>query len=176
MKIAAMVGTRPEVVKMAPIIRASLAAGVETLVLHSGQHYSRDMSAVFFEQLGLPAPDHNLRVGSGSHVFQIGTTLLRLEKVLEAERPDIVLVEGDTNTVLAAGLTTNKMGIRLGHVEAGLRSYDRQMPEEINRILVDHLADELYAPTVTAARNLRREAIDESRITVTGNTVAPGSL
>ncbi len=166
-----MVGTRPEVVKMAPVIRAAIEAGIETVVLHSGQHYSRDMSEIFFDQLDLPAPDHNLEVGSGSHPFQIGTMLLRLEQVLADERPDILLVEGDTNTVLAAGLTANKMGIRVGHVEAGLRSADRQMPEEINRILVDHLADELYAPTASAADNLRREGIDPERISVTGNTV-----
>ncbi len=171
MKIAVMVGTRPEVVKMAPVIRASREAGIETIVLHSGQHYSTDLSGIFFEQLELPLPDHNLHVGSGSHPFQIGTMLLRLEEVLEAEEPEIMVVEGDTNTVLAAGLAANKMGIRLGHVEAGLRSHDRQMPEEINRILVDHLADELYAPTATAADNLRREAIAGNRITITGNTV-----
>lgn len=171
MRVAVMVGTRPEVVKMAPVIRASRAAGLHTIVLHSGQHYSPTMSAIFFEQLGLPPVDHNLDVGSGSHAYQLGTVLLRLEAVLEREGPDILLVEGDTNTVLAAGLTANKMGIRVGHVEAGLRSDDRTMPEEINRILVDHLADELFAPTLTSAENLRSEGIGGNRITVTGNTV-----
>lgn len=171
MKIAVIVGTRPEIVKMAPIIRASHAAGHETVVIHSGQHYSPNMSDIFFEQLDLPLPDHNLDVGSGSHPFQIGSVLLRLEDVLSSVTPDILLVEGDTNTVLAAGLTANKMGIRVGHVEAGLRSHDRTMPEEINRIIVDHLSDELYAPTVKAARNLQGEAIDDERIAVTGNTV-----
>jgi UDP-N-acetylglucosamine 2-epimerase (non-hydrolysing) len=171
MKIAIVVGTRPEVVKMAPVIRAAEAAGASTMVLHSGQHYSSDMSAVFFAELDLPAPRVNLAVGSGSHPVQIGTMLLRLEEVLETERPDIVLVEGDTNTVLAAGLTANKMGIRVGHVEAGLRSGDRTMPEEINRIIVDHFADELYAPTGNAAANLRGEGIADERVVVTGNTV-----
>lgn len=171
MKLAAAVGTRPELVKMAPIIRAAAHAGIDLVVIHTGQHYAADMSDVFFEQLELPQPHHNLAVGSGTHAYQIGTMLLRLEQILAAENPDIVLVEGDTNTVLAAAVTANKMGLRVGHVEAGLRSHDRTMPEEVNRILVDHLADELYAPTAAAARNLELEGIPAGRITITGNTV-----
>lgn len=171
MKVAVVVGTRPEIVKMAPVIRACRARGVRSVLIHSGQHYSFEMDGVFFRELGLPRPKVNLRVGSGSHAFQIGETAKRIEPVLVRERPDAVLVEGDTNTVVAAGLAASKLGIRVGHVEAGLRSYDRAMPEELNRILTDHLADWCFAPTRGAAAILRGEGIPASRIRVTGNTV-----
>jgi UDP-N-acetylglucosamine 2-epimerase (non-hydrolysing) len=170
-KLAVVVGTRPEIIKMAPIIRAANERDVPLVVLHTGQHYSFEMDGVFFEQLELPPPTHNLNVGSGSHGFQISSIIAALEAVLMDERPDEVLVEGDTNSVLAAGLIANKMGQRVGHVEAGLRSYDRSMPEEINRILVDHLADDLFAPTDHARDILLGEAVPAPRIHVTGNTV-----
>ena len=170
-RIAIVVGTRPEIVKMAPVVRACQTRGVPFLLLHTGQHYSFEMDGVFFEELGLPQPHHNLEVGSGSQVYQIGSIVTGIESLLEAEKPDVLLVEGDTNSVLAAGLAAHKMGIQVGHVEAGLRSYDRRMPEEINRILTDHLSDWLFAPTARARDILRGEGVAESRIHVTGNTV-----
>jgi len=170
MKLAIVVGTRPEIIKLAPVIRACLARDVPFLVLHTGQHYSFELDGVFFEQLELPRPKHNLNVGSGSHGFQISAIMSGIESILDAERPDEVLVEGDTNSVLAAGLAANKLGLRVGHVEAGLRSYDRSMPEEINRILVDHLAEDLFAPTKRARDILLGEGIEPERVHVTGNT------
>ena len=171
MKIGILVGTRPEIIKMAPVVRACETRGVPYLLLHTGQHYSFEMDGVFFQELGLPAPHHNLSVGSGSQVYQIGAIVSGLESILERERPDVMLVEGDTNSVLAAGIAAQKKGIRVGHVEAGLRSYDRTMPEEINRILTDHLSDHLYAPTEHSRGLLLGEGIPSSRIVVTGNTV-----
>ncbi len=171
MKIAIVVGTRPEIIKMAPVVRACIARGVPHLLLHTGQHYSFEMDGVFFEELGLPRPHRNLEVGSGSQSYQIAAVVGGLSPILEQERPDVVLVEGDTNSVLAAALAANKTGIAVGHVEAGLRSYDRRMPEEINRILTDHLADWLFAPTAGARDLLRGEGLPAGRIHVTGNTV-----
>jgi UDP-N-acetylglucosamine 2-epimerase (non-hydrolysing) len=170
-KIAIVVGTRPEIIKMAPVVRACEARGVPYLLLHTGQHYSFEMDGVFFRELGLPAPHANLEVGSGTQVYQIGAIVTGMEPILEPERPDVLLVEGDTNTVLAAALAAQKMGIAVGHVEAGLRSYDRTMPEEINRILTDHLSDHLFAPTEHSRRILLGEGVAEHRVVVTGNTV-----
>jgi UDP-N-acetylglucosamine 2-epimerase (non-hydrolysing) len=160
MKPAVVVGTRPEIIKMAPVV-----------LVHTGQHYSFEMDGVFFAELGLPAADVNLDVGSGTQVYQTASVMSGFESFAAAHRPDIVLVEGDTNSVLAAALASNKTGIAVGHVEAGLRSYDRSMPEEINRILTDHLADLLFAPTSRARDILRGEGIAPERIEVTGNTV-----
>ena len=171
MKIAIVVGTRPEIVKMAPVVRACQMRKTPFLLLHTGQHYSFEMDGVFFEELGLPRAHHNLEVGSGSHPAQIGAILTGMEPILVDERPDVLLVEGDTNSVLAAALCAHKLGIRVGHVEAGLRSYDRRMPEEINRILTDHLSDDLFAPTEHSRRILLGESIPDARIHVTGNTV-----
>ncbi|HEV2105416.1 MAG TPA: UDP-N-acetylglucosamine 2-epimerase (non-hydrolyzing) [Candidatus Eisenbacteria bacterium] len=171
MKVAIVVGTRPEIIKMAPVVRACAARGVPHVVLHTGQHYSFDMDGVFFEELELPRPQANLEVGSGSQAFQVGAIVSGMAPLLERERPDWVLVEGDTNSVLASALAAHKLGVRVGHVEAGLRSYDRRMPEEINRILTDHLADHLYAPTEHARATLRGEQVADARIRVTGNTV-----
>jgi len=169
--IAIVVGTRPEIIKMAPIVRACVDLGEPFLLLHTGQHYSFAMDGVFFRELELPAPHHNLEVGSGSQAYQIGAIVSGLEPILTRERPQVLLVEGDTNSVLAAGLAANKLGVRVGHVEAGLRSYDRTMPEEINRILTDHLADHLFAPTAHARDLLLGEGVAAGRIHVTGNTV-----
>jgi UDP-N-acetylglucosamine 2-epimerase (non-hydrolysing) len=170
-KIGIVVGTRPEIIKMAPIVRACIARRAPYLLLHTGQHYSFEMDGVFFKELGLPAPHRNLEVGSGTQAYQIGSIILGMAPILEEERPDVLLVEGDTSSVLAAGLTANKLGIRVGHVEAGLRSYDRTMPEEINRLLADQLADWLFAPTETSRRILLGEGVRPERIHVTGNTV-----
>ena len=169
--LAIVVGTRPEIIKMAPIVRACVSRGAPYRLLHTGQHYSFEMDGVFFRELELPAPHDNLEVGSGSQAYQIGAIVTGITPIFERERPDVVLVEGDTNSVLAAGLAAHKLGIRVGHVEAGLRSYDRTMPEEINRILTDHLADHLFAPTENARRILIGEGIGDGRIHVTGNTV-----
>jgi UDP-N-acetylglucosamine 2-epimerase (non-hydrolysing) len=144
---------------------------VPYLLLHTGQHYSFELDGVFFTELGLPAPHRNLEVGSGSQSYQLAAVIEGLAPVLVEERPDVVLVEGDTNSVLAAALAANKSGIAVGHVEAGLRSYDRRMPEELNRVLTDHLADWLFAPTPGARDILRGEGLPASRIHVTGNTV-----
>jgi len=171
MKIAVVVGTRPEIIKMAPVVRACRTRGARCLLLHTGQHYSFEMDGVFFRELGLPAADVNLEVGSGSHPAQIGAIVTGMEPILNAEKPDVLLVEGDTNSVLAAALCAHKLGIRVGHVEAGLRSYDRRMPEEINRVLTDHLSDDLFAPTEHSRTILLGESIPAERIHVTGNTV-----
>jgi UDP-N-acetylglucosamine 2-epimerase (non-hydrolysing) len=170
-KIAIVVGTRPEIIKMAPVVRACIARQVAYVLLHTGQHYSFEMDGVFFRELELPEPRHNLEIGSGSQAYQIAAIVSGMEPLLKTERPDILLVEGDTNSVLAAALAANKLGVRVGHVEAGLRSGDRGMPEEINRILTDHLSDELFAPTSGARDTLLGEGIAERRVHVTGNPV-----
>jgi UDP-N-acetylglucosamine 2-epimerase (non-hydrolysing) len=171
MKISIIVGTRPEIIKMSPIIRECDREQLDYFILHTGQHYSYNMDRVFFEQLELPETKYNLDVGSGSHAEQTGKLLTGIEKVLIEEQPDIVLVEGDTNTVLAGSLAATKLHINVGHVEAGLRSYDRSMPEEINRILTDHSSDLLFAPTEKSRQILLKEGIDNKKIFVTGNTI-----
>lgn len=171
MNIAIMVGTRPEIIKMSPIIRDCERLHLDYFILHTGQHYSYDMDRIFFEQLELPEPKYNLDVGSGSHAEQTGHILIGVEKILQKENPNVVLVEGDTNTVLAGALAAAKLHIRVGHVEAGLRSYDRTMPEEINRVLTDHCSDFLFAPTEKSKQNLLKENIQENKIFITGNTI-----
>ena len=171
MKIAIVVGTRPEIIKMAPVVRACLARSVPYVLLHTGQHYSFELDGVFFRELELPDAHHNLEVGSGSQAYQIGSIVSGMEPLLEQERPDVLLVEGDTNSVLASALCAQKSGIAVGHVEAGLRSHDRTMPEEINRILTDHLSEYLFAPTPAARDILLGEGVADPRIFVTGNTV-----
>jgi len=176
MRIAIILGTRPEIIKMSPIIKELKKRRLDFFILHTGQHYSYNMDRVFFDQLKLPEPLYNLQIGSGTHAEETGKMLIGIERVLIKERPDIVLVEGDTNTVLAGALAASKMHIKVGHVEAGLRSYDREMPEEINRVLTDHVSDYLFAPTQKAKKNLLREGIDESKIFVTGNTIVDAVL
>ncbi len=171
MKVAVVLGTRPEIVKLSPVIRELEARHADYFILHTGQHYSYSLDKVFFEQLCLPEPKYNLEVGSGTHAEQTGKILIGVEKALRTESPDVVLVEGDTNSVLAGALAAVKLNIKVGHVEAGLRSYDRQMPEEINRILTDHCSDYLFPPTEKAKAILLGEGIPEEKIYVTGNTI-----
>lgn len=171
MKIAIVLGTRPEIIKMSPVVRALEERNANFLVIHTGQHYSYNLDRVFFEQLNLPPVKYNLEVGSGSHAEQTARALIGIERILQEEKPDIVLVEGDTNSALAGALAAVKLHIEVGHVEAGLRSYDRQMPEEINRILADHCSDFLFAPTEKSKAILLGEGILEKKIFVTGNTI-----
>lgn len=171
MKIAIVLGTRPEIIKMSPVVRALEERKANFLIIHTGQHYSYNLDRVFFEQLNLPPVKYNLEVGSGSHAEQTARALIGIERILQEEKPDIVLVEGDTNSALAGALAAVKLHIEVGHVEAGLRSYDRQMPEEINRILADHCSDFLFAPTEKSKAILLGEGILEKKIFVTGNTI-----
>ena len=170
MKVVTVVGARPEFIQIAPVSRALRARGHKEVLVHTGQHYDVSMSERFFEELELPRPDHNLGVGSASHGAQTAAMLERMEKVLTEERPDWVLVFGDTNSTLAGALAAAKLHVPVGHVEAGLRSYDRAMPEEINRVAVDHLADLLFTPTETGLANLRKEGL-ESRARLTGDVM-----
>jgi UDP-N-acetylglucosamine 2-epimerase (non-hydrolysing) len=171
MKITFVLGTRPEIIKMSPVIRECERLGLDFFVLHTGQHYSYNMDRVFFDQLKMPDASYNLDVGSGSHGVQTGKMLIGIEKVLVKEEPDVVLVQGDTNTVLAGALAASKLNIPLGHVESGLRCYDYSMPEEINRCVVDHLSDFLFAPTEFSRKVLVNEGISNTKIFLTGNTV-----
>lgn len=171
MKACVVVGTRPEIIKMSPIIKVLERRREDYFVAHTGQHYSYRMDRLFFKQLELPNPRYNLAVGSGSHAEETARILLGLEKILKEEHPDVVLVEGDTNSVLSASLASSKLMIPVGHIEAGLRSFDRSMPEELNRVVCDHLSTYLFAPTKVARDNLLREGISSGRISITGNTV-----
>ncbi len=170
-KIAIILGTRPEIIKMASIIRECQSQKLNYFILHTNQHYSEKLDRVFFKELELSQPKYNLNIGSGSHGAQTAQALIGIEKILLKEKPDIVLVEGDTNTVLAGALAATKLHIKVGHVEAGLRSYFREMPEEINRVLTDHCSDFLFAPTKKARDILIKEGISKSNIFVTGNTI-----
>ena len=158
MKVVSIVGNRPQFVKAAPLSRA-LRARVDEVLVHSGQHYDPELADLFFDELGVPRPDHALEVGSGTPIAQTALMLQRLEPLLVAEAPDMVLVYGDTTTTLAGALAAAKLGLRLGHVEAGLRSFDMTMPEEQNRVVADHLSDLLLCPTDVAVANLAREGI-----------------
>ncbi len=171
MRTAVVLGTRPEIIKMSPVIRELERKNADYYILHTGQHYSYNLDAIFFQQLKLREPKYNLEVGSGSHGEQTAKILTGIEKVLQQEHTDIILVEGDTNSVLAGALAAAKLHIKIGHVEAGLRSYDHNMPEEINRILVDHCSDYLFAPTEKAQLILLGEGISQEKIFVTGNTI-----
>ncbi len=172
MKIVHVIGTRPNFVKMAPIIAAVARERPDWShsLVHTGQHYDRLMSEVFHEELGIPEPDHMLGVGSGSHAVQTALILERIEPVLIDERPDLVLVPGDVNSTIAAALAAAKLEIPIGHVESGLRSFDRSMPEEVNRVLTDHLSTHLFMHSDEAEVNLRAEGVDEG-LHMVGNTM-----
>ena len=172
MKIANIVGARPNLVKIAPLLREmGRHPEIRPLLIHTGQHYDEALSSVFFRQMGIPQPDVNLEVGSGSHAWQTAEVLKRIEPVLLDQRPDLVLVVGDVNSTLAAALAAAKLGIPVAHVEAGLRSFDRTMPEEINRVLTDALADYLFATEEDAVDNLVREGRPRERIHLVGNVM-----
>lgn len=169
---AFVLGTRPEIIKLAPVIKECQRRNVSTYVIHTGQHYSESLDDVFFRQLELDPPDANLGVGSGSHGKQTGEMVPGIEEHLVEARPDVLFVQGDTNSTLAGALAACKLDdIEVAHIEAGLRSYDRDMPEERNRIIVDHAVDRLYPPTEETAALLRDEGISGDRITITGNTI-----
>lgn len=171
-KIIHVVGARPNFMKAAPVYRALNAyPSVVQKIIHTGQHYDANMSDIFFQQLAIPAPDINLHVGSGSHAQQTAEIIARFEPVVLHEKPDVVLVYGDVNSTVAAALVCAKLGIKIGHVEAGLRSFDRTMPEEINRLLTDQLADILFTPSEDGDRNLAREGIPASKIHMVGNVM-----
>jgi UDP-N-acetylglucosamine 2-epimerase (non-hydrolysing) len=173
MSIVAVVGTRPEIIKMAPIVKELEKRGVEFTFIHTGQHYDYEMSQVFIEKLDLPKPHESFVLESSNPAAQVGEMMIKLEKALErfwSRKPKVMLIQGDTNTMLATGLTALKLGIEIGHVEAGLRSFDWRMPEEHNRRMIDHVSHYLFAPTEIAKRNLLEEHV-WGEIFVTGNTV-----
>lgn len=172
MKVMHVVGARPNFMKAAPVFFAlAKRPNLTQRLVHTGQHYDVNMSRIFFQELGLPDPDVNLEVGSGSHAVQTAEVMMRFEKVVTAEKPDWVLVYGDVNSTVAAALVCAKLGIRVGHVEAGLRSFDRTMPEEINRLLTDQLADLLFTPSADGDENLIREGIPPHKICCVGNVM-----
>jgi len=170
MRVVSIVGARPQLVKLAPMAAALTAAGHEHLIVHTGQHYDADLSDVFFEGLGIPDPDIHLGVGSGTHGAQTGAVLTGLDPFLERTRPDWVLVYGDTNSTLAGAVSAVKLHLPVAHLEAGLRSFNRRMPEEHNRVLTDHAADLLLAPTEEAVRHLAAEGLAE-RTVLTGDVM-----
>jgi UDP-GlcNAc3NAcA epimerase len=176
LRIATVLGARPQFVKASVVSRALRESGADELIIHTGQHYDDDLSKVFFDELEIPEPHVNLGVGSGPHGAQTGRMLEGIETVLFEEKPDYVLVYGDTNSTVAGALAATKMHLPVAHIEAGLRSYNRRMPEEINRVLTDHIAEELFAPTETAVVNLLREGIELSRIHAVGDTMYDASL
>ncbi|HYE01185.1 MAG TPA: UDP-N-acetylglucosamine 2-epimerase (non-hydrolyzing) [Alphaproteobacteria bacterium] len=177
MRICTVVGARPQFIKAAAFSRVARATpGVEEFIVHTGQHYDGNMSAVFFEEMGIPEPQYNLAIGSGGHGAQTGRMLAAIEEILVERRPDWLLVYGDTNSTLAGALAAAKLHIPVAHVEAGLRSFNRRMPEEVNRVLTDHASDLLFAPTATAVENLRREGMPEARIRLSGDVMYDAAL
>lgn len=171
MKICIILGTRPEIIKLSPVISELKKQKIESFIIHSNQHYSENMDAIFFKELELDPPKYNLNIGSGGHSKQTGSILIHIEPILEKEKPDWVLVQGDTNTVLAGALAAHKLGIKVAHIEAGLRSFDKTMPEESNRIITDHISTLLFAVSKTQLENLNNEGIESEKVHVVGNTI-----
>lgn len=177
MKVVTVVGARPQFIKAAPVSRElRRRPGVREVLVHTGQHSDSDMSDVFFDELVIPAPDHRLRITGGRHGAMTGRMLEAVERVLVDECPDWVLVYGDTNSTLAGALAAAKLNLRVAHIEAGLRSWNRNMPEEVNRVLTDHAAALLFAPTAAAVENLRREGIGDARVHLVGDVMYDAAL
>lgn len=177
MKVLSVVGTRPNFVKMAPVVREILKRNIQHVLVHTGQHYDRELSKIFLSELKMPKLDYFLDVGSGSHGYQTGNMLSKLEEVILKEKPDFVMIPGDTNTSLAGALASSKvLDVSTCHIESGLRSFDRTMPEEVNRILIDHCSDFLFCPTETALLNLKTEGIPNERIFLVGDTMVQACL
>jgi UDP-N-acetylglucosamine 2-epimerase (non-hydrolysing) len=172
-KIISVVGARPNFMKIAPIHRAfqKYSDQVEHLICHTGQHYDAKMSKIFFEELELPKPDFYLGVGSGSHAEQTANVMIKFEEILLQEKPDLIIVVGDVNSTIACSLTASKLHIKIVHVEAGLRSGDRQMPEEVNRVLTDAISDLLFVTEKSGIENLKREGVDNGKVFFTGNVM-----
>lgn len=175
MKIATVVGARPQFIKMAPVSVELRRIKIDEVLIHTGQHYDYEMDRIFFEQLQIREPDYNLKVGSGTHAYQTGEMLKRLDGILIKEKPDLVLVYGDTNSTLAGALAAAKLKIPVAHVEAGLRCYDKSVPEEINRVLTDHLSEYLFPPTENAEKNLKAEGIT-GKVYLTGDVMLDATL
>ena len=177
MKCLTVIGARPQFIKAATVSRAFKSTpDIQEILVHTGQHYDENMSGVFFEELTIPKPDYNLNIGSGSHGAQTGRMLEAIEKVLLSEKPDWVLVYGDTNSTLAGAIAATKLHIPIVHIEAGLRSFNRKMPEEINRVLTDHSSDLLFPPTEVAVKNLQQEGITEDKIHLVGDVMYDAAL
>jgi len=176
MKVVSVVGARPQFIKAAVVSRTLREAGLLEVLVHTGQHYDPGLSEVFFRELDIPFPDYHLGIGGGTHGENTGRMIEAIERVLLEERPDWVLVYGDTDSTLAGAIAAVKLHIPVAHVEAGLRSFNRRMPEEINRVLTDHASDLLFAPSETAVRNLLREGIDEDRIKLVGDVMYDAAL
>lgn len=175
-KVLTVIGARPQFIKAAVVSRSLRERGIQEVLVHTGQHYDPGMSDIFFEQLDIKRPAHYLGVGSGSHGAMTGRQLEKIEEVLMVENPDWVLVYGDTNSTLAGALAAAKLHIPIAHVESGLRSFNRKMPEEINRVVTDHLSSLLFAPTLVAVRNLEREGIDSQRVLFSGDVMLDATL
>jgi UDP-N-acetylglucosamine 2-epimerase (non-hydrolysing) len=176
LKLAIAIGTRPEIIKLSPMIRLCESRKIDYILIHTNQHYSYEMDRIFFDDLELPHPTVNLNVGSGSHSYQTGRMLEGIEKILIKEKADITVIEGDTNTTLAGALASAKLQIPVAHVESGMRAFDMRLPEEINRILTDHCAHFLFCPTKTARNNLLCEGIKKSKTYLVGDTLADATL
>nr|MDO8109113.1 UDP-N-acetylglucosamine 2-epimerase (non-hydrolyzing) [Candidatus Sigynarchaeota archaeon] len=176
MKDAIIIGTRPEIIKCSPLIKLYEQKRVDFVLIHTNQHYSFNMDEIFFEELQLRKPDYNLNVGSGSHAEQTGKIMVGIEKLLQSEKIGCILVQGDTNTVMGSALAAAKLQVKIGHIEAGLRSFDRSMPEEINRVITDHISDYLFCPTERSRQNALAEGIPHDKIYLVGNTIVDATL
>lgn len=176
MKVVSVVGARPNFVKIAPLVQQFTERGISHILVHTGQHYDYDMSKVFFSDLDLPEPDKNLSVGSGTHAVQTGRMMAELERVFLEENPDLTVVVGDVNSTLAAAIASVKLGTPVAHVEAGYRSFDMRMPEEVNRVLVDRISQLLFAPTENAVLNLMNEGMKRESIHFVGNIMIEALL
>lgn len=170
-KICIVIGTRPEIIKMSPVIKECIKRKTDFFIIHTGQHYSFEMDQIFMKELSLPKPKYNLSVGSATHAIQTAKMLEGIETILIKEKPTVVLVQGDTNSVLSGAIAASKLHIKVGHIEAGLRSYDKKMPEEANRVITDHISDYLFVPTVECEKNLKKEGIFGKKVINTGNTI-----